>query len=270
MRGAPVTVPGGSWIGGSCHRDTAAMVPAERSTALLARCLTSIGPSTGIVPELTRSLTVGDREALLLQLRRLTFGDDMPCLVSCPAPGCGERLDLPLRVGGLLLPPYPQRPQLHERSWTSGDRPFRVRFHLPTGADQEAAAAAATEAGAAAGARVLLRRCVEELEPSGSPSGALPDGIAEQLDDALAELDPQAELRLRVQCPRCGSEFATVLDAGEYLYQEINGRARHLYREVHVLALHYHWGERELMGMTARERSRYLGLLDESGVGARR
>jgi hypothetical protein len=282
--GAPVTLPGGCWFDGSCHREAAmrpltgddeamlleadGMLPAERSTALLASCLTRLGPCTTITPELARSLTVGDREALLLQLRRLSFGDDLPCTATCPAPTCGERLDLPLRVGDLLLPPYAPQPPRHERTWTSGGTLVRVRFRLPTGADQEAAAATAAAGDPAAGASVLVGRCVDELDPPGGRPETLPEGIAARLDATLAELDPQAELRLRVRCPQCGLQFSTMLDAGDCLHEEAAGRARHLYQEVHLLALHYHWGERELMGMTARERARYLGLLEEALAGA--
>jgi hypothetical protein len=283
---APAVLPGGFWLDGVCHREAAmrgltgddeafllaasAGLPAERSTALLARCLTRLGPCTTITADLARSLTVGDREALLLQLRRLTFGDDLPCTVTCPGPACGERLDLPLRVGDLLLPPYPPRPSLHERTWTSDGTRIRARFRLPTGADLEAAAAAAVADVPATGADILLSRCVEALDPPGGPPEVLPEDVATWLDATMAELDPQAELRLSVDCPQCGLDFCTVLDAGACLYEEVIGRARLLYHEVHLLALHYHWGERELMAMTAQERNRYLDLLEETLTGAPR
>ena len=125
--GALVALPGGCWLDGSCHREavmhpltgddeawlleTGGMFPAERSTALLARCMTKLGPSDAVTRDLARSLTVGDREALLLQLRRLTFGDELPCTVTCPAPTCAERLELPLHVSDLLLRPYPPQPR---------------------------------------------------------------------------------------------------------------------------------------------------------------
>ena len=34
-----------------------------------------------------------------------------------------------------------------------------------------------------------------------------------------------------------------------------------LYEELHLLALHYHWGEAEILGLTSAKRRRYLGLL---------
>src|SRR5512142_2866416 len=79
--------------------DTAgAILPGARATALLARCLPE-GDAAA------RALTVGERETLLLHLRRLALGDQIDCVLRCPADGCGEALDLSLRVGDLLLPP---------------------------------------------------------------------------------------------------------------------------------------------------------------------
>ena len=53
--------------------------PAERATELLTRCVTG---GDAIVP----ALTVGDREAALLHLRRLTFGEGLEAVVTCASP----------------------------------------------------------------------------------------------------------------------------------------------------------------------------------------
>ena len=34
-----------------------------------------------------------------------------------------------------------------------------------------------------------------------------------------------------------------------------------LYEEIHVLALHYHWSEADLLGLPRTKRRRYLGLV---------
>jgi hypothetical protein len=34
-----------------------------------------------------------------------------------------------------------------------------------------------------------------------------------------------------------------------------------LYEEVHVLAMHYHWSESEILALTRSKRQRYLALL---------
>jgi hypothetical protein len=36
-----------------------------------------------------------------------------------------------------------------------------------------------------------------------------------------------------------------------------------LYRDVHYLALHYHWSENEIMCMTTSKRKQYIDLLED-------
>src|SRR5215217_7748398 len=124
-----IGLPGGLWLDGVRHREAAlcplsgddeaflletsgALLPVQRTTALLARCTRRLGPLSPVAAETVASLTAGDREALLLHLRRLTLGERLQCVLGCPNPGCGERLDLDLRVSDLLVPPYP-----HAREW---------------------------------------------------------------------------------------------------------------------------------------------------------
>src|SRR4051812_17209818 len=102
-----VALPRGYWLDGICYREAGlrpltgedevflletsqALLPAERVTAVLARCLTHLGPLQPVTAPVVRELTIGDREALLLCLRRLTCGDRVPCVVRCPHLNCGE------------------------------------------------------------------------------------------------------------------------------------------------------------------------------------
>src|SRR4051794_15941488 len=87
-----IRLRGGTWSRGECLREGVlrpligddeafllevgeAFPPSARTTALLARCLVRLGPFEPVTPELAASLTVGDREALLLHLRHLTLGE---------------------------------------------------------------------------------------------------------------------------------------------------------------------------------------------------
>jgi hypothetical protein len=101
------------------------------------------------------------------------------------------------------------------------------------------------------------------MDDSGQPES----WSVEMLDDLpgrMAELDPQAEMTLDMICPACGLSFSTFFEAGDYLFKEVGQDLSRLYREVHLLALHYHWSESEIMGMSTSKRRRYLQLLLES------
>ncbi|MFC2077577.1 hypothetical protein ACFLTM_02070 [Candidatus Bipolaricaulota bacterium] len=277
-----VTVPGGSWLDGRCCRDVTlrplrgsdeaflheagtSLLPVQLATALLARCVEQLGAERAITPNLINRLTVGDREALMLQLRRLAFGDRMPCTARCPDPVCGEQLEWDLEIKDLLQPPYTDSQEVYETSISAGGGDeFSVRFRLPTGADQEAAAAQALDDVDAA-ADLIFRRCVEAIAtPDGEPAEPPPETVRARVPDLMSEFDPQAELSLSLTCPACGGTFSTVLDASAYFFQEVDQRADDLYREVHTLAFHYHWSESEIMTMTTEKRHRYLGLLADA------
>jgi hypothetical protein len=283
----PLTLPGGYWLDGACYREAElrslnsrdevfvveageVLSPARRTTALLSRCLERLGPlGSPVGAQQIGSLTVGDREALILHLRRLTLGERVRCVLRCPDGGCGEKLDLDLNVGELLLPPYPYARQYHETTVAENGTSYRVRFRLPTGADQEAVETVARrDPQRAAGS--ILERCVEHVVSEGGEAlETMPPIVAEQLPDVMADLDPQAELRLALTCPACQNGFSALLDAGTYFFQELEGETRHLYREVHTLALYYHWSEAEIMAMSTRKRDLYLGLLEEAFAEAR-
>lgn len=221
---------------------------AARASALLAACVVRlVGEEPGLAD--VRGLVVGDREALLLALHGAAFGGRVACVLDCP--GCGERMDLDLAVGELLVDPCAD--VAAEHALTVEGR-TTVRFRLPTGADLEAAA----EAGdVERGAALLLARCV--LGDTGV--GALDEAERDAVEEEMARLDPQAELQIAVACPSCGEPVNATLDAGALVLDEIAPSADGLFREVHALARHYHWSEREILGLELPRRRRYLELL---------
>jgi hypothetical protein len=188
----------------------------------------------------------------------------MVCIVTCPHSGCGEKMDLELAIDDLLLPPYDHAQASYRKSCAANGDAFDIHFRMPTGADQEAAADLARRCPEDAAA-LMLQRCIIDIKVNGQETEPpLPESVFFELSEAMADLDPQAELTLNLNCPYCRRGFSTALDTGTFIYAEIEGRSRSLYREVHLLALHYHWSEADILGMTADRRRRYLELLSES------
>lgn len=237
--------------------------PAAVSTALLARCVQRMGPCVEVTPDFARSLSVGDREALLLHLRRLSLGESISCVVTCPGEDCGERLDATVSVGDLLVEPYEERPAVHEKTLSADGGTATVRFRLPTGADQEAVADRnATDPRAAAD--MLLERCLEDGRDG------LSSALRAELSRVMAELDPQADLNLQLTCPECGQEFPARLDAGTFLVRELTGHDDWLHREVHLLALCYQWSRSAILAMPRMDRQRHVQLLEDTLSGEHR
>ena len=270
-------LPGGLWTDAAAPLRTLALRPvgeqdlsflldtatertsAERANQLLARCLE---------PELRHlvpRLTVGDREALLLQLRSLTIGEALEALVSCPQPECDAVMQVDLDVRDVLLPEYEEPPTEHALIWQDGDTEVLVRLRLPCTGDLEDVSelAAADPDNAAA---TLLGVCVQELCVDGAPTelDEVDDAVVAELERRLAELDPQAEIELELRCSECESPVVVPFDAGAFLLQEVDERAAQLLLDVHTLALHYHWSEHDILDMGPARRARYLELIASS------
>jgi hypothetical protein len=265
MAEAEVTLAAGIWREGTCVRharvrapaateeralfdECEPLLPAERVTVLLARCA-EVGGESGA--DAARSLTAGDRVALLLALRRLVCGDPMPCVLDCPWPDCGERLEIELNATELVA------------QGEAGGLPHELEFggellafRLPTGADEEAAARTAVEAGLETAARELVRACLGD--PPDEPAAGLEDALGRAIEQA----DPQVEITLALSCPACERESRVPLDVGSYLWRELEMRLARLDCEVHLLASHYGWSEAEILALGERRRARYIELVE--------
>lgn len=276
-----VTLPGGLWLEGVRHYQVGlrpltgadetflfemgdAWLPVQKITAILARNLTHLAGHNPAVfgqtpTAIARALTIGDREALLLHLRRLTLGDRLQSVMQCP--NCAEKMDLDLRVNDLLLSPSNKSQPRYTADIGVNGMAQTITFRLPTGSDQEAIAGTAGHDPVQA-ANDLLQRCL--IGPDDAVQPSLPESTRQALSALMAEHDPQAEILLNLDCPACGQSFTALFDTATYFFQEVADRAAHLYREVHLLAFYYHWSEAEIMRMTAVKRHRYLDLLTET------
>jgi hypothetical protein len=212
----------------------AAAVPARRVSGLVAAAVESLDDLEPVGLDEARSLTVGDRDRVLLALRAALVGDEMECVFEC---SCGEALELTVSVRELLGRAAPEPAPLEEGG-----------VRAATGADHEQAALRALEDPAAA-ADELVRACMLD--------GGDVDAAARRLE----ELDPGAEILLRGPCPACGAAVAAVLDPGAYLWKELEDRRARLELDVHSLASHYHWSEAEIVALAPQRRARYIELI---------
>jgi hypothetical protein len=275
-----VALPNGYWKDGACFREarvrgipegdeelaaqlSAATLAIERTSALLAACVSRLGDWDCSGSDAVHELSLGDREALLLHIQRMTFGERLECVLRCPA--CAEPMEFQLQVADLLLPASDRRQRHYEEIFTVDGTPLRVRFRMPAAADLERAIRGAPDIPEAA--RAVLLGCVEWVHREKDPGeGHLaaqfwPADLSTQIAARIAELDPQAELWLQLTCPRCGHTFPTSLDTADYILRELAERERRMYEEVHQLALAYHWSEADILRMTPRKRKVYLEML---------
>lgn len=226
---------------------------AQLATKILSACFIRLDDMP-VNSNIVGKLLVGDRDFLILQLRRMTLGDRFAAVFSCPA--CKLAMEVDFFAQDISIESRPQNTTIYcwESNDTESPRP-PIHFRLPNGADQEAVADLSTDEAV----EVLLARCVND-------DGGTPLTPDERLA-VIAEMDrlaPQIDLELELNCPECGHSFATPFDCTAFFFSEIRAQSRHLMREVHYLALYYHWSEAEILGLQRDRRRGYLELLNET------
>lgn len=197
------------------------------------------------------ALTVGQRDALLLDLRRELFGPCVSAVAPCPA--CGERLELAFDVDDVRTQP-PADPAAPLEVTRDG---YRVRARPPTTTDVTALDAVPPGHDPRT---VLLHRCVLDARRDGATIAVdgLPDGVVADVVAGLGAADPQADVQLRLACASCGHEWSAVFDIVTYLWDELESAGRRLVLEVHALASAYGWSEADVLAMSPWRRGLYL------------
>jgi hypothetical protein len=213
---------------------------AGRQQHALDRALTLLAAAT---PGATRSaladLTIGERDARLLELRALVLGARAQGFTECPA--CAERIEFPCDTADFTH--RKERAPARRRNAANG-------FHQPNSRDLALVVAAEDEQQAL---HILLERC-------GLQSDLSEDDI-EAASRALLAADPQAEIILSLHCPGCGHRWELLFDIAEFFWREIAGQAQRLLREIDALARAYGWTEREILSLPPQRRQTYLELL---------
>ena len=239
-------------------------IPAvKRTIFLLSRCVVKLGPKTGIDADDIRSLTIGDRDALLLHLRRLTFGEKISSVLVCPQSGCKEKMDLVLNIADILIPPKQHTEEFFELHVNVNEDNYIIEFRLPSAGDLEEVSDYTT-AGNESASLELLFRCIRDVKKNGQKiksGNTLPQTVTDAISRRMAELDPQSEILLNMICPACSNEFAADFDIGDFFLKELAAHAQQVFREVHLLAWHYHWDEGNILDMTHARRQVYLNML---------
>jgi hypothetical protein len=241
-------------------------------TTVLGRCMRRIGAISPVSEEVTRHLLIADRQYLLLKLREVTLGERVRATIQCPWPDCGKKIminfsvnDVPVTESEDKGPIYMM--QLSPAAVASsgqGEQYWDITFRLPNGADQEALAPILAQNEARASA-LLLQRCIQRLGPLQHPDEEAIDRLSPlarmEIERRMEAVAPKVELTMESDCPECGREYAVPFDLQRFFFSELRTRQDLLYREVHYLAYHYHWSEREIMGMPRPRRRAYIEVL---------
>ena len=224
--------------------------PAQRALALLAAAC----PESSI--ESLAALSIGRRDAGLLNLREWAFGPQLAGTSNCPH--CGELLEMNFAAAEIRA--ADESGPADEFSLAAGE--YEIRFRLPNSFDLLAIERIATgERGALK--EILLERCVLDARCGNEKiqSSQLPENVIAALSQRMADADPQSDVRLALSCANCLHSWTSVFDIVSFFWREIDAWARRVFQEVHTLAACYGWAERDILVMHPERRAIYLEIL---------
>jgi len=198
-------------------------------------------------------LCMADRQFLMLRLAALLNGEQVWLKVTCgqcqaPFDIDLRRCDLPVKEAGPGFPAV-------RLSIPTGELELRVpnariQAEILALSDQEAL-------------DYLLRHSITKVNGA-APDEALIHGLGPEeialIDQALDEFAPAVCSELLVTCPECATEQRATLNH----YQVAGLSAAEILIEIHTLAIHYHWGEEEILKLPRARRHRYLALIDSA------
>jgi hypothetical protein len=240
-----------------------AALPFERALTILSVASPESSPAA-----LAR-LSIGRRDANLLQLREWAFGSELAILAACPS--CRQTLELTIPVSALRVSLDPTMDSTGTPTSESASDPegslmlqdmlmdYEVRYRSPN--TEDIAGCAGLDF--AAGRRKLLACCLTDARCQGRSVSAeeLPYDVARKLVEQIAAIDPQADTRLNLSCPECHGRWKEVFDIVSFFWAEIDAWARRVLREVDVLARAYGWRESDILALSPVRRQIYLSMV---------
>lgn len=200
-------------------------------------------------------MSVGDRDALLLELHAATFGPQIEGIARCPS--CAEAIEFAVRVADLARRNEETASSPHTSIELDG---YLLDCRLPDTEDLLDASAAGSPEQARA---LIVRRCVDvRARPEASPRDGLPEHVLAGVADRLAQMQPWADIEIGLKCPTCAAGWNASLDVGSFVWQEVAVEARRIVYEVDRLARSYGWREADILTMTPARRRTYLALVE--------
>lgn len=200
-------------------------------------------------------LSIGERDARLLQVRQVLFGPRITSTTQCPR--CSERLEWESEVAELCV----DEGKTSTTALCVEAEAYRLKFRLPNSRDLAALSKDGNEISDSR--KQLLERClIEASKAKGEPLqfGQLPETALQAMVREMERVDPQSNLQINLICPSCGHCWEALFDIVSFLWAEINHWAERTLRAVHFLARAYGWREADILAMSPMRRQIYLEM----------
>jgi hypothetical protein len=202
-------------------------------------------------PKQLGHLSIGDRDAMLLQLREWTFGSKLHNLTKCPH--CNEVVEWQSDTNELYLQSIPL--DLSIRTFEIEKDLFHIRFRLPDSFDLLKAMSNKETT------KTVLGNCILEVNNGESTTNDLDEDALMAVNERIAKEDPQANININLNCPSCSHQWNAVFDIVSFFWAEISSWAKRMLHEVYLLARAFGWSEKDILIMSPYRRQLYIQMI---------
>jgi hypothetical protein len=202
-------------------------------------------------------LSIGNRDARLLQLREWMFGFKLKNLTKCPA--CSEMVEWETNTDELHLQPVNK--DIAVETFTLVHDGFTIQFRLPDSYDISKFIA---EQQLSPGINQLLSECIIDIMGADNEKhtpAALTPATWQTLEEHMSSQDPQADINMQIVCPFCQHNWNAVFDIMSFLWTEISNWAKHIMQEVALIARAFSWSEKDILAMSPQRRRLYIQMI---------
>jgi hypothetical protein len=184
---------------------------------------------------------LGERDNALLRLRASLFGPKLETTAKCSV--CGDVMEAQFSTGDI------EAPYAADVEFERTINGHVIGFRIPTEADLQEAIDTENPR------KALLVACVESVD---SFDAATLDAVVA----AMAEIDPQADVRIEMSCPACTARQSLAFDIVPYFWADVSDWAKHILAEIHTLASAYGWDEADILATSAFRRRLYREMIE--------
>ena len=202
-------------------------------------------------------LSIGDRDTRLLKFREWIFGSRLINMAHCPT--CNNVVEWEANVDDILLKDLETNKD--RKTYIHESEGYTINFRLPNSYDIINATKIQNQSDDAS---AFISACILNIVNSNveNPQSDLPQKIFQEISRQMSEADPQAEISMVLNCPDCNNQWNAPFNILNYLWLEIDNWAKHILKEVVVLARHFGWSEKEILNLSFQRRQYYMEMIN--------
>lgn len=220
-------------------------------TQILSECLVERGSSGAIDPLEVWDWSLKKRLQALLALSIFTRGPNISLQTPCPS--CRQSTELPVDLNMFYQ-------DVDKEVFDMNISSKQITLRLPNGSDQREI----YEKKIHEIEKVVARNLIKYVD-GGEPDSQweVPSSWITEIEKKLVDSDGLMDLRLHTSCPACEHEFSVEVDLEQQLLTALKYFQKNFMKDIHQLALVYHWNEDEICSLSPQRRQFYIKQIRE-------